>query len=74
VQPFINKSPDKAILARITGPLLFDSEHFLHFPLVRVNDWEIHPILKFEMCMSGTKPATNCKPDSNTGWKDIDSM
>jgi hypothetical protein len=74
VQPFINTSPDKAILVRITGPLLFDSEHFLHNALVRVNDWEIHPILKFEMCTSGNKPATTCKVDSPSGWKSVDDM
>jgi len=74
VQPFIDKTTDKALLVRVTGPLLFDSEHFLHNGLVRVNDWEIHPILKFEICMSGSTPATTCKPESSAGWKDIDSM
>jgi hypothetical protein len=74
VQPFINNSPKKAILARVTGPLLFDSEHFLHNPLVRVTDWEIHPIFKFEICMGASGPANNCKADSDTGWKDVDDM
>jgi hypothetical protein len=74
VQPFIEGQPDKALLVRVTGQLLFDSEHFLHNGLVRVNDWEIHPIFKFEICMSGSTPATTCKPGSDAGWKDIDSM
>jgi hypothetical protein len=74
VQPFINKSAKKAILVRVTGQLLFDSEHFLHNPLVRVTDWEIHPIFKFEICMGASGPANNCKADSDTGWKDVDDM
>jgi hypothetical protein len=74
VQPFINKTTDKALFVRVTGPLLFDSEHFLHNGLVRVNDWEIHPILKFEICMSGSAPATTCKPGSDAGWKSVDDM
>jgi hypothetical protein len=45
VQPFSDGRPDKALRLRATGPLLFDSEHFLHNGLVRVNDWEIHPVL-----------------------------
>ena len=38
---------------RVTGLLMFDSEHFLGRPLERVNDWEIHPVLKLEFCEIG---------------------
>jgi hypothetical protein len=74
VQPFIDGRPDKALLVRVTGQLLFDSEHFLHNGLVRVNDWEIHPIFKFEICLNGSTPATTCKPGSDGGWKSVDDM
>ena len=76
--PLINKSPpirpswkggklDKALLARLTGYLLFDSHHFLNSALVRENNWEIHPVLHFEYCPSG-----DCKADSDQGWKDLE--
>ena len=59
----------KALLVRVTGMLLFDSEHFVHNPLKRANNWEIHPILKFEYCLSGSCPA-----QSDDGWKSLDDI
>jgi hypothetical protein len=70
VKPLIDKAKQKALLVRVTGPLLFDSEHFINHHLVRVNNWEIHPVLKFEYCQTGT----NCAADSDTGWKSFDDM
>lgn len=70
VQPLINATTDQALLVRVTGMLLFDSEHFLHRPLVRVNDWEIHPVLKLEVCTTGKK----CTAKSDAGWKSLDDM
>jgi hypothetical protein len=70
VQPLIDKTPQKALLARITGTLLFDSEHFIRNHLLRVNNWEIHPVFKFEFCQTGD----NCKVSSDTGWKSIDDL
>jgi len=70
IQPLIDKTKQQALLARITGPLLFDSEHFIRNHLVRVNNWEIHPVFKFEFCSTGD----NCKGNSNTGWKSIDDL
>jgi hypothetical protein len=70
VQPLIDATPQKALLVRVTGQLLFDSEHFIKNHLVRVNNWEIHPVLKLEFCETGD----NCKPNSDTGWKSLDDM
>lgn len=39
----IKNAPKKALLVRVTGLLMFDSEHFVGHHLKRVNDWEIHP-------------------------------
>src|SRR5262249_48434871 len=70
VQPLINATQQKALLVRVTGPLLFDSEHFIRNPLVRVNNWEIHPVLKLEFCENGS----TCKANSDTGWKSLDDL
>jgi hypothetical protein len=68
--PMIDDADQKALLVRVTGLLLFDSEHFLKGHLVRVNDWEIHPVLKFEVCQ--TKQP--CKVSSDEGWKSLDDL
>lgn len=70
VQPLIDKTDEDALLVRVTGQLLFDSEHFLKNPLVRVNNWEIHPIFKLEYCSTGD----SCKGGSNAGWKSLDDL
>jgi len=70
MDPFINKAKQKALLVRVTGQLMFDSEHFLHNALVRVNNWEIHPVFKMEYCTT----TTPCKVDSDTGWASVDDL
>jgi hypothetical protein len=45
----------------MTGMLMFDSQHFLEPGPVRVNNWEIHPVLKLEFCPKGA----TCKADSD---------
>jgi hypothetical protein len=70
MQPLINARPQKALLVRVTGLLLFDSEHFIRNHLVRVNNWEIHPVLKMEFCTTGNK----CKANSDAGWKSLDDQ
>jgi len=57
------------LLVRVTGLLLFDSAHSLGRPLMRHNNWEIHPVLKLEYCPSGQV----CRVDSDANWKDLDS-
>ncbi|MFZ0272490.1 MAG: hypothetical protein WAL34_11640 [Acidobacteriaceae bacterium] len=68
MQPLIDATPQKALWVRVTGQLMFDSEHFLHNHLDRVNNWEIHPVVKMEYCTTGS----NCAIGSDTGWKSID--
>lgn len=70
LQPLVNNTGEKALLVRVTGQLMFDSEHFIRNPLVRVNNWEIHPIVKFEYCETGN----TCKATSDSGWKSIDDV
>jgi hypothetical protein len=70
VQPLITATKHKALLVRVTGLLLFDSEHFIRHPLHRVNNWEVHPILKFEYCKTGNK----CKATSDTNWQSLDDL
>lgn len=68
MQPLIADTPQKALWVRVTGQLMFDSEHFLHNHLDRVNNWEIHPVMKMEYCTTGA----NCRISSDEGWKSID--
>ena|ERR1700723_1659599 len=70
VQPLIDKTDEDALLVRVTGQLLFDSEHFLKNHLVRVNNWEIHPVFKLEFCAAGD----TCKVNSDDGWKSLDDL
>jgi hypothetical protein len=69
INPLINSARHKALRVRVTGMLMFDSAHFLQNPLVRVNDWEIHPILKLEFC-----PKDTCPADGDAGWKSLDDQ
>ena len=70
VQPLIDATPQKALLVRVTGLLLFDSEHFIKHHLVRVNNWEIHPILRLDFCIT----VNECKANSDAGWKTLDDL
>jgi len=64
------QKPQGKLLVRVTGLLMFDSQHFLSNPLTRENNWEIHPILKMEYCPDGK----TCRGESNENWKDIDTQ
>jgi hypothetical protein len=66
LQPLIAKRGRQ--LVRVTGLLMFDSEHFLGHHLVRQNNWEIHPVLKMEYCTAAT-----CSDSSDAGWKSLDT-
>jgi hypothetical protein len=57
-----------ALPVRVTGMLMFDSEHFRKKALVRVTNWEIHPVLELEFCPKGE----TCTADSDTGWQSLD--
>jgi hypothetical protein len=35
---------------RISGLVMFDSQHFIHNRLNRITNREIHPVLGFEFC------------------------
>jgi hypothetical protein len=69
IQPLIDNAPEEALRVRLTGMLMFDSEHFIQHHLLRVNNWEVHPILKLEVC-----PDDTCQPNSDAGWKSLDDM
>jgi hypothetical protein len=54
---------------RVTGLLLFDSEHFCRNALKRHNNWEIHPVMKLEYCPE----EKTCEEDSDENWIDLES-
>jgi hypothetical protein len=67
LKELINPSKGGRLLVRITGLLMYDSEHAFTHPLVRQSNWEIHPVFRLEYCPKGK----NCPAQGNTGWKDI---
>lgn len=56
------------LLVRVTGLLMFDSEHYCSRPLTRHNNWELHPVLKMEYCPDGKE----CRQDSDENWVDLE--
>jgi hypothetical protein len=62
-------NPSGKLLVRITGLLMFDSGHFFGDPLSRATEWELHPVLKLELCPKGK----TCRANSDANWKDLDN-
>lgn len=56
------------LMVRVTGLLMFDTEHFLANPLKRHNNWEIHPVLKLEYCPEEKV----CEGSTDDNWVDLD--
>jgi hypothetical protein len=69
LQPLITAAGG-ALLVRMTGLLMFDSEHSLGGHLKRKNNWEIHPVLGLEYC----PPRKTCTADSDANWKDLEDQ
>ncbi|MEP6911855.1 MAG: hypothetical protein ABI923_03820 [bacterium] len=69
LQEVLNKTPQGALWVRVTGQQFFDSEHFGKKPLNRATSWEIHPILKIEICQKEKK----CKAHDDDNWIDLDA-
>jgi hypothetical protein len=67
-QPLINKTAQGALKVRVTGPLMFDSEHFFVHQLNRKTNWEIHPVFHLDYCPKGK----TCTADSDANWQDIE--
>jgi hypothetical protein len=70
LQEALNKTQQGALWVRVTGQLMFDSEHFHNLRLNRATQWEIHPIMKLEFCSKGK----TCKKDSDENWIDLDNQ
>lgn len=67
LQPLITAACG-ALLVRVTGLLMFDSEHSLGHHLKRHNNWEIHPVLGMEYC----PPRKTCTAGSDENWKSME--
>ena len=52
---------------RVTGWLMLDTHHLVSAPLKRKTNWEIHPVTKFEVCIS---TITKCR--AGQGWAEIE--
>jgi hypothetical protein len=69
LQALINAAPRKALLVRVTGLQMYDSEHALGpHKLKRKNDWEIHPVFGLEFCPKGK----TCTATGKANWVDIE--
>ena len=69
LQSLIAAAPKQALLVRVTGLLMFDSEHSLGSHLKRFKNWEIHPVMKMEFCPKGQI----CTDDSSN-WDDLEDQ
>jgi hypothetical protein len=70
LEPLVRKTPQGALWVRVTGQQLFDSEHWKHNKLKRVNNWELHPVMKLEYCPKNKQ----CTSTSDDNWIDIDGQ
>lgn len=71
LESLIAATPEKALLVRVTGVQLFDSEHSLGpFHLKRHNNWEIHPVVKLEYCPE----EKTCEENSDANWVDMEGQ
>ena len=69
LEALIAAAPNEALLVRVTGVQMFDSEHSLGpFHLKRHNNWEIHPVFKLEYCPNDRA----CQPDSDANWVNME--
>ena len=68
LQGLIDAAPRQALLVRVTGLQMYDSEHALGpHKLKRKNDWEIHPVFGLEYC-----PADKtCTATGTANWINI---
>lgn len=67
LKPLIEGAPNSALRVRVTGILMFDSEHSLGHHLKRHNNWEIHPIFIMEYCPEGKK----CTDKGTANWQNL---
>lgn len=66
----ISSANDGALKVRVTGLLMYDSEHALGpFKLLRKTDWEIHPVFRLEYCPKDK----NCTLKNDANWKNLES-
>jgi hypothetical protein len=70
LQNRINRTPQGALWVRVTGQLMFDSQHFGQSTPVRATSWEIHPIMKLEYCSKGK----TCTMNNDANWVDLDAQ
>jgi hypothetical protein len=69
LQALIATAPSQALLVRVTGLQMFDSEHSIGaFRLKRHNNWEIHPVFGLQYCPKGK----TCTRDSDANWKSLE--
>ena len=69
LQALIAATPNQALLVRVTGVQMFDSEHSLGpFHLKRNNNWEIHPVFGLEYCPA----AKTCTQGSDANWVNME--
>ena len=68
LKTLINPTKGGRLQVRVTGLLMYDSEHALGgHALLRHTDWEIHPVFRLEFCPKGKV----CSEGGDATWVDI---
>jgi len=58
----------QGLFVRVSGYLMLDTEHLRESPPKRKKSWEVHPVVKFEVCAVS---AQNCRPTGTAGWRTV---
>lgn len=67
LKKLIGPSKGGRLRVRITGLLMYDSEHAFQHPLLRQSNWEIHPVFRLEYCPQDK----TCADKGTANWVDI---
>jgi hypothetical protein len=67
--PTLKVLEDQRMYVRVTGYLMYDTAHIKFQSLPRASAWEIHPIMKFEVCQ-----ATRAECDAGNNWINLEDL
>jgi len=58
----------EGLFVRVSGYLMLDTEHLHESTPARKKSWEVHPVIKFEVC---AVDAQNCSKTGTAGWRTV---
>jgi hypothetical protein len=69
ILPTLQALADQRMYVRVTGYLMFDTAHVHFQSMPRASAWEVHPIMKFEVCQS-----TRTACDAGNNWINLEDL